>query len=159
MQTHHGITVLPVILTKLLVRISVNNGTESKNRLIPIFAIEDEERDPVQEHHGMTVLPVILTNLLVRISVFCERSGSKDEILNRSTSATTGCSLYPHSILSAFSLTTIHEDGKQSGLIMLCINLLLEDCVKLLLFVPNNHLQRTANNGSEKESLSLIFSL
>ena len=39
---------------KLLVRISVNNGTESKNQLIPTLAIEDEERDPVQSHHGMT---------------------------------------------------------------------------------------------------------
>ena len=40
---------------KLLVRISVNNSKESKNRLIPTFAIEDEERDPVHMHHGMTL--------------------------------------------------------------------------------------------------------
>jgi len=55
---------------KLVVRTSVNNGTESNNRLTPTFANEDEERDPVHMHHGMTVLPVILTKFPVRISLF-----------------------------------------------------------------------------------------
>ena len=67
---------------KLVVRTSENNGTES-NRLIPTFAIEDEERDPVHMHHGMTVLPVIPTKLLVGILMLLLHCLTKNEELGR----------------------------------------------------------------------------